>query len=174
MTSSYANDVSIDLSGEWTLSCAEGEHDAHITIPGDVHTALREAKIIPDPYFGRNENDVQWVAERDWVIERRFNIDDVDAHWYLDVDYLDTVAVVFVNDVPVLSADNCFRRYRPDVTSAIVPGENTIRIHFHSSVKAGAERQAAQPFYVPYHPGNSPIPHGNMLRKPQCLSLIHI
>ncbi|UHS61241.1 glycoside hydrolase family 2 protein [Agrobacterium vaccinii] len=168
MTSSYASDVVIDLSGEWTLATDDGEHATTITIPGDVHTALRRAEIIPDPYFGRNENDVQWVAHRDWVIERRFYVDHADADWYLDIDYLDTVAVVFVNDTPVLSADNCFRRYRPDVSNALVQGENVIRIRFHSSIKAGAERQAAQPFYVPYHPGNSPIPHGNMLRKPQC------
>ncbi|WP_416408758.1 beta-mannosidase [Agrobacterium rosae] len=168
MTSSYANDVAIDLSGEWKLSSAEGDHHARINIPGDVHTALHEAKVIPDPYFGRNENDVQWVGHRDWVVERSFQLDDADADWYLDIDYLDTVAVVFINDVPVLSADNCFRRYRPDVAAALRPGENTVRIHFHSSIKAGAERQAVQPFYVPYHPGNSPIPHGNMLRKPQC------
>ena len=168
MASSYASDVAVDLSGEWLLSSVENDHSTTITIPGDVHSALRDAKIIPDPYFGRNENDVQWVARRDWVIERSFHIDDVDAHWYLDVDYLDTVAVIFLNDVPVLSADNCFRRYRPDVSSALLKGENVIRIHFHSSIKAGEERQAAQPFYVPYHPGNSPIANGNMLRKPQC------
>lgn len=168
MTSSYASDVEVDLSGEWVLSSVENDHSTTITIPGDVHSALRDAGIIPDPYFGRNENDVQWVARRDWVIERSFHIDNVDANWYLDVDYLDTVAVIFLNDVPVLSADNCFRRYRPDVSSALLPGENVIRIHFHSSIKAGEERQAAQPFYVPYHPGNSPIANGNMLRKPQC------
>ncbi|WP_296081140.1 glycoside hydrolase family 2 protein [uncultured Agrobacterium sp.] len=168
MASTYANDMVIDLSGQWQLTSAEGDHSTIMTIPGDVHTALRAASVIPDPYFGRNENDVQWVAHRDWIIERRFAVDEVDADWYLDIDNLDTVAVVFVNDIPVLSADNCFRRYRPDVSRALQPGENVIRIHFHSSIKAGADRQAAQPFYVPYHPGNSPIPNGNLLRKPQC------
>lgn len=168
MASTYPNDMVIDLSGQWQLTSAEGDHSTIMTIPGDVHTALRAASVIPDPYFGRNENDVQWVAYRDWIIERRFAVDEVDADWYLDIDNLDTVAVVFVNDIPVLSADNCFRRYRPDVSRALQPGENVIRIHFHSSIKAGADRQAAQPFYVPYHPGNSPIPNGNLLRKPQC------
>jgi beta-mannosidase len=158
----------IDLHGEWRLSSADGEHGAPITLPGDVHSALAEAGLIPDPYFGRNEDLVQWVAERDWVIERSFVVPDADGSWYLDIDYLDTVAVVFVNDVPVLSADNCFRRYRPDVSAALQPGENRIRIVFHSSLAAGAERQARQPFYVPYHKGNSPLAHGNMLRKPQC------
>ncbi|CAD7022885.1 beta-mannosidase [Pseudorhizobium endolithicum] len=158
----------IDLHGTWELASSDGRHRAPMPVPGDAHTALKLAGIIPDPYVGRNEEQVQWVAEREWVIERQFVIDDPDGSWYLDITYLDTVAVVFVNDVPVLSADNCFRRYRPDVSSALQAGENRIRIHFHSSVAAGAERQARQPFYIPYSTGNCPIPNGNMLRKPQC------
>jgi len=158
----------LDISGTWQLAEAGGDHQSAMQVPGDVHTALKEAGIIPDPYVGRNEDQVQWVAEREWVIERQFVIDDPDGNWYLDITYLDTVAVVFINDVPVLSADNCFRRYRPDVSAASQAGENTIRIHFHSSVAAGAERQARQPFYIPYSTGNCPIPNGNMLRKPQC------
>lgn len=158
----------LDLSGTWQLASTDGSHRAAMGVPGDIHTALKLAGIIPDPYVGRNENQVQWVAEREWILERRFPIDDPDGSWYLDISYLDTVAIIFVNDVPVLSADNCFRRYRPDVSSALQAGENTIRIHFHSSIAAGADRQARQPFYIPYSTGNCPIPNGNMLRKPQC------
>lgn len=157
----------INLSGEWNLTSPDSTHATTISIPGDIHTSLKIAGIIPDPYVGRNENDVQWVAHQDWQIERTFVIDDPDGSWYLDITYLDTVAIIFVNDVPVLSADNCFRRYRPDVSSALKPGENTLRILFHSSIKAGAERQARQPFYLPFSK-NCPIPDGNMLRKPQC------
>ncbi len=159
--------TTIPLSGQWNLSSPDSAHATSISIPGDIHTALKTADIIPDPYIGRNENDVQWVAHQDWQIERSFNVDDPDGSWYLDITSLDTVAIVFVNDVPVLSADNCFRRYRPDVSQAIKPGENTIRILFHSSIKAGAERQDRQPFYIPFSK-NCPIPDGNMLRKPQC------
>ncbi|WP_105415971.1 glycoside hydrolase family 2 protein [Neorhizobium sp. T25_27] len=160
--------VDIDLSGPWQLASADGTHRTQMPIPGDVHTALKTTGIIPDPYFGRNENDVQWVANADWTIERRFALDDPTGSWYLDITYLDTVATVFVNGVPVLQADNCFRRYRPDVSKALKAGENTIRILFHSSIAEGAERQARQPFYIPYSTTNSPIPNGNMLRKPQC------
>jgi len=157
----------IPLTGQWRLTSPDSTHAATISIPGDIHTALKTADIIPDPYVGRNENDVQWVAHQDWQIERSFNVDEPDGSWYLDITYLDTVAIVFVNDVPVLSADNCFRRYRPDVSAALKPGENTVRILFHSNIKAGAERQAKQPFYLPFSK-NCPIPDGNMLRKPQC------
>ena len=159
--------TTIPLSGQWNLSSPDSANATSMPIPGDIHTALKTAGIIPDPYIGRNENDVQWVAHQDWQIERSFNVDDPEGSWYLDITYLDTVAIVFVNDIPVLSADNCFRRYRPDVSQAIKPGENIIRILFHSNIKAGAERQARQPFYLPFSK-NCPIPDGNMLRKPQC------
>ncbi|MGO4436145.1 beta-mannosidase [Rhizobium sp. RAF56] len=163
-----SNISTVDLAGEWRLTSPGSDHDLSMPIPGDVHSALHAAELIPEPYFGRNEEVVQWVAERDWVIERRFLLDHAEGDWYLDIDYLDTVATVFVNDVAVLQADNCFRRYRPDVSTALRTGENTIRIMLHSSVTAGAGLQKKQPFYVPYHSGNSPIPNGNMLRKPQC------
>jgi beta-mannosidase len=163
-----SNTSSINLSGSWQLASAEGEVTTSIALPGDVHTALHAAELIPDPYFGRNEEQVQWVAHRDWVLERSFQLDDAEGDWYLDIDYLDTVASVFINGFVVLAADNCFRRYRPDVSSMLKAGENTIRVVLHSSIAAGVERQGRQPFYVPYHPGNSPIANGNMLRKPQC------
>ncbi|WP_137134843.1 glycoside hydrolase family 2 protein [Rhizobium sp. FKY42] len=158
----------IDLSGNWRLSSLDEEAQALMPVPGDVHTALKNAGLIPDPYFGRNELYLCWVAERDWQIEQDFVLDDAAGDWYLDITDLDTVATVEINGEVVLKADNCFRRWRPDVSQALRSGENRIRILFHSSIREGEERQAKQPFFVPYHEGNSPIPNGNMLRKPQC------
>lgn len=162
--------IRLDLAGDWQLSSVDNSHALAMELPGDVHSALLKAGVIDDPYVGRNENDVQWVAHKDWVIERTVTVgaDDIAGYWYLDLEYLDTVASVFVNDKLVLEAENCFRRYRADVSKTLVAGENRIRIVLHSSIAEGARRQAEQPFYVPYHPGNSPIANGNMLRKPQC------
>ncbi len=162
--------IRIDLSGDWLLASADNSHASTIALPGDVHSALQRAGIIADPYHGRNEADVQWVAHKEWVLERTVAIDrgDLEGHWYLDFESIDTIASALVNDRLVLKADNCFRRHRPDVSEALVAGENRIRIVLHSAIAEGARRQAAQPFYVPYHEGNSPISNGNMLRKPQC------
>ncbi|WP_037386250.1 beta-mannosidase [Sinorhizobium americanum] len=162
--------IRIDLSGDWLLASADNSHGLTIALPGDVHSALQRAGIIADPYHGRNEADVQWVAYKDWVLERTVAVDagDLEGHWYLDFDSIDTVASIFVNDRLVLQVDNCFRRHRPDVSQALVAGENRIRLVLHSSIAEGARRQAEQPFYMPYHDGNSPIANGNMLRKPQC------
>lgn len=162
--------TAIDLSGTWTLVSVDAAHTAPMPVPGDVHSALLAAGLIPDPYVGRNERDVQWVAEKDWLIERMFDVtpEMLEGGWYLDIGSIDTVASIYVNDVLVQDTDNCFRRYRPDVTDALKAGENTLKILIHSSIAAGAARQAEQPFFIPWSTGNSPIPNGNMLRKPQC------
>jgi beta-mannosidase len=159
----------VDLSGIWRVA-AEGFPPVDMAVPGDVHSALEKAGVIPDPYYGRNEFKLRHLAEKEWVLTRSFDLGAAadEGRWYLDIDYLDTVASVFLNDVEVLKAQNVFRRYRPDVTEALKAGPNTVRIVIFSSVTEGARRQAEQPFYLPHQEANSPIPNGNLLRKAQC------
>ena len=157
----------IDLSGTWRIKSADGKHVCDYAVPGDVHSSLIKAGVIPDPYIGRNEYDVRWVAEGEWIATREFEWNGA-GQWHLDIDYLDTVAQVSINGKKVLDADNCFRRYTPDVSKALKRGKNKIEIRFLSNVKEAAKRQKTQPYYVPYSTNNCPIPDGNMLRKPQC------
>jgi beta-mannosidase len=159
----------IDLGGVWSLVSEGQPSGLTITIPGDVHSALQGHGVIPDPYFGANEAKVQWVAHQDWTLARTFQLEtgDLDGNWYLDLDYVDTVATVRVNGEMVLEADNFFRRYRPEVSAHLKEGENTIEVILHSPVRAGKEVYDRQPFEVPWSK-NCPIPYGNMLRKPAC------
>src|SRR5262245_47039032 len=94
----------IDLGGVWSLVSEGQPAGLTITSPGDVHSALQGQGIIPDPYFGANEAKVQWVAHQDWRLARTFALapDDLDGRWYLDLDYVDTVATVRVNGEMVL------------------------------------------------------------------------
>ena len=157
----------INLHGQWRIKSADGKHACEYTVPGDVHSSLIAAGIIPDPYIGRNEYDVRWVAEADWIATREFEWDG-EGQWNLDIDYLDTVAEVKINGKSVLKADNCFMRYGPDVTKTLKRGKNKIEIHFFSNVNEAAKRQKAHPYFVPYAAQNCPIPDTNFLRKPSC------
>ena len=155
-----------DLSGAWTLRDSDGAHEVPMALPGDAISALHAAGVLPDPYWGRNEHDCRWVAERDWVLSKTVTL--VNTNLALVLDQLDTVATVRINGVVVLEANNAFRRYRHDVSAMLKTGENRIEITFPSAIRVAAERQAAQPFPVPYQRDNCPIPNPNMLRKPQC------
>jgi beta-mannosidase len=159
----------IDLQGLWKLRCIARGIEVDYPVPGDVHSALIAAGQIPDPYKSTNEFACRWVADEEWVASRTFHVEDVgDGKWDIDIDYLDTVADVLVNGKHVLSAENCFQRHKVSVAKVLHKGENVVEVHLHSNTKAANAKQAAQPFYVPYHAGNCPIPNGNMLRKPQC------
>lgn len=155
----------LDLAGTWTLSDASGEFSWPMRVPGDGITALFEAGLIPDPYRGRNEYGLRWIAERDWTITRRFPLDRTDV--MLVLEGIDTVAEVRVNGTLVREMANAFRSVRRPLQEAR-QGDNEIAITFRSGPREAARLAAAQPFPVPYIAQNNPIPHGNMLRKPAC------
>ena len=81
-----------DLAGVWTLRDAKGTHEVPFALPGDGISALHAARRIPDPYWGRNEYDLRWIAEVDWIASRRF--DHAGGACDLVIDGLDTVAEV--------------------------------------------------------------------------------
>ncbi|MEL6426165.1 MAG: glycoside hydrolase family 2 protein, partial [Pseudomonadota bacterium] len=161
-----SRDWTLDLSGGWDLRDDRGDHALEISFPDDIISALHRAERIPDPYWGRNEYGLRWIAERDWIARRSFDLPTGDVR--LRLSGLDTVAEVRVNGSVVLEAANAFRRFDVDLSGVAQPGSNMIEIRFASNVAEAARKQEAQPFFVPYHAENCPIPNGNMLRKPQC------
>jgi beta-mannosidase len=156
----------LDLSGTWTLTDGSGEFTCPMRIPGDGITALQEAGLIPDPYWGRNEYGLRWIAERDWTIRRIFTLEDDRAE--MELAGLDTVVEVRVNGEEVFAAANAFRSWRASLADVAREGENEVAITFRSAVQEAARLAAQQPFPVPYIAQNNPIPHGNMLRKVAC------
>lgn len=152
----------MNLAGEWRLQGAG--HDVACVLPGDGISALVAAGVLPDPYHGMNEAACRWACAAEWVLSRSF------AHpggaAVLRLDEVDGIAEVRLNGVPVLECANSFRRWRVPVTLAA--GDNAIAITFRPVLDEAARRQAAQPFFVPWHQGNCPLPNGNMLRKQQC------
>ena len=49
----------LNLTGKWQLSQSGTKEQIPANIPGDNHSALLAAGKIPDPYFRKNEIDVQ-------------------------------------------------------------------------------------------------------------------
>jgi beta-mannosidase len=155
----------LDLAGHWTLSDESGDYSVDLTLPGDGISALRAAGAIADPYWGRNEDDLRWICQRDWLARREFEV--ADTNKVLVISMLDTVAEIAVNGQLVHASDSMFRSYRIDLSQVLRKGVNEIEISFRSSAQEAARRAEAQRYVVPYSK-NCPIPHGNLLRKPAC------
>ena len=129
--------TTLDLGGRWTLRQQGGGEAIPAAVPGVVpgvvHTDLLAAGKIPDPFYGKNEDDLQWIGEATWTYSRDF---DVPADWLkrgqvlLRFRGLDTVAAIDLNGQRVAETDNMFRAYEFDVKALLKEGTNAIRVTF--------------------------------------------
>ncbi|WBU59833.1 beta-mannosidase [Paracoccus albus] len=159
----------IDLSRSWELSQIGGNARAAIDFPGDVHSALLNAKVIADLYWRDRETSLDWVHESEWLAERTFTLpDDAKARYVLTLSGVDCHAVVSINGKPVGETENRFLRYDLDITEALVAGQNHLSVHFLSNSTIAEAKSAASPFPIPHIFWNNRLPHYNFLRKPQC------
>ena len=172
----------ISLSGIWRLAPRDSHEIAPYTrfflehpsvpcpLPGDVHTALIAQEIIPDPYYGTNENNILWVGRNDWIMERQFQLNEEALqakHAILTFTMADTVITVNINGKKAGMMDNQFRRYRFDVRSLLHEGQNTISLSFKSSEKEALERASRLKYPIPFSEYPNGSPHRNLIRKAQ-------
>jgi beta-mannosidase len=175
----------IDLNGEWRLSPADKhavapycpyflEHESvPCNLPGDIHSALLENDLIPDPYYGTNELDIQWVGKHGWTLARRFSArEDQIAHGpaILTLTMVDTIVTVLVNGKQVGSCDNQFRRFRFDISPFLDTGENSIELRFASAENRAIEEAEKLPYPIPCSVYPVYAKHRNLVRKTQCHS----
>ncbi|HUO03013.1 MAG TPA: hypothetical protein VMU31_09555, partial [Rhizomicrobium sp.] len=141
-----------EVSGPWQFREAGLGEWLAATVPGTVHTDLLANGKIPDPFYRTNERDLQWIDKKDWEYRTTLTLDAAAlAHTHLELcfDGLDTCADVFLNDMPVLTADNMFRRWTADIKPHARTGANALRVLFHSPVKEGLKRLRAAGYPLP-------------------------
>lgn len=112
--------------------------------PTNVHLDLIANKIIPDPFIGKNENDVQWIGEAKWLYRTTFSSSNVSiagrrgGKAVLAFDGLDTYATVVLNGYEILKTESMFIPERVDVTAHLkTEGENELEILFESAYLKG-------------------------------------
>jgi beta-mannosidase len=103
-------------------------------VPGTAHGALLAAGRIPDPFFGRNEAEVAWVAERRWAWRLRFDAGELAEHEEFVFDGLDTYCTVWLNGERLLQTDNMFVPHRVDVRERLRPGGNELLLCFEPAL----------------------------------------
>jgi len=161
----------LDLAGVWSVRQVGGDKPAiPMTVPGDVHSALLDAKLIPDPYFGRNELEVQWVGRTNWVVERTFEVPEAllaKRSVCLRLEHVDTFCDISINGRKVGETGNRFRRYEFEVKPFLKRGQNTITALFRSAELISEEKARSLPFPLPIV-DNGLVKHINLIRKPAC------
>ena len=127
----------ISLNSNWKFREVNKTEWLAATVPGCVHTDLLANEKIEDPYFRDNEKNQQWIGKTDWEYETVFQVSPkMLKRQNLEIVFegLDTYANVFLNDKPILDADNMFRMWRVDVKNYVKQGENILKIRFRSPI----------------------------------------
>lgn len=161
------------LEGKWTLSNSKRRISVPAAIPGDTHSALLASQQIRDPYWAKNELAVQWIGKEDWTFEREFQVPPSflkETSVFLNVEGLDTIAVLWINGKRVSRTNNMFLRYRFEVKSLLKAGKNRIRIEIRSAEKEALKEAAKLPYPIPHNQFPVQSQHRNLIRKAQCHS----
>ncbi len=125
----YAVDAPVE---DWLLAEA----------PLTAHTNLLANQLIPDPFRGINEREVQWVNESEWWYRKEVELSsDMVNRDVVELVFagLDTYATVWVNDVKVGEASNMFTPWRFNIKKEAKEGKNVIAIRFKPTYKVASE-----------------------------------
>jgi len=106
-------------------------------VPGSVQRDLIRHGVLPDPYFGTNENVVQWPEKEDWDFKKSFMLSEEQLNHddaLLFFEGLDTHADVFLNGSRILQSQNMFVGHKISVKNLLRKGENNLYIRFFSPI----------------------------------------
>jgi len=113
------------------------------SVPTEIFIDLLAHDLIPDPFHKRNELDVQWVGEENWIYATSFSspaaADSHGSTTEIVFEGLDTYASAMLNGKEILKSENMFTPYRVDVTKHLKKdgGENKLSILFESAFLKG-------------------------------------
>lgn len=128
-------------------------------VPGTVHQDLLNHNRIPNPFYGMNEEAVQWVENEDWMYRTSFVVNEQqlsrDAA-VLELDGLDTYADVFLNGALILRSDNMFVGHKIEVKPVLRKGVNQLLVRFRSPVKEVLPQLQTNGFDYPASNDHSP------------------
>lgn len=127
----------IPLDKNWEFSEARQEKWQEAVVPGTVHQDLLRLNQLPDPFYGTNEQKIQWVEDKDWEYRTSFTLTPEQVKYagaVMSFEGLDTYADVYLNGSLILSADNMFVGYEVPVREVLKAGENRLHIYFYSPV----------------------------------------
>ncbi len=139
----------ISLNENWTFHQSGKEKVFDAKIPGVVHLDLIRHQQIPNPFYGTNEEKVQWIEQEDWVYEMSFDLEDLNSTKRYDLVFegLDTYAEVNLNGQEILQADNMFRQWRVNVGSLLKKKDNQLVILFKSPLKVNQDKFGGPPYH---------------------------
>ncbi|TXT65972.1 MAG: Beta-galactosidase [Promethearchaeota archaeon] len=123
---------------EWVLKNKEGTINLAVHPPETVFEALIGNKIIENPFYGLNEQQMKWVYQSEWIYEVKFNVPQ-DFLNFSDIiikfEGLDTIADIYINATHLDIVNNMFKSYEFNLKQFLKRERNLLQIVFYSPIK---------------------------------------
>lgn len=126
-------------------------------VPGYIHTDLIDNKLIPNPFYGCNEDSVQWVSDSCWVYRLLFDGTNIDPNQHPELVFegVTGYAEFYLNGEPLLNqegqnyTDNSYRTWRFLLPANVKDKDNELIVKFLPSSKIIKERSRQLPYILP-------------------------
>ncbi|MEL0338150.1 MAG: sugar-binding domain-containing protein [bacterium] len=146
------NKLEISITKNWIFRKALDQKWYKAQVPGCIHTDLLNNKIIPDPFYGTNEEDLHWISDENW--EYRTTIDINNEILRKNVQLLkfyglDTYAKVYVNGKLLIESNNMFHPWEVSVKNIFQLGKNEILVSFESPVQKILPKMSKMDYELP-------------------------
>lgn len=142
----------ISLNKGWEFSQVSKGEWMPATVPGTVHQDLMDNGKLVNPFFGMNEEKVQWVEKEDWQYKTSFTLTKEQVERQaavLNFEGLDTYADIYLNGSLLERTDNMFVGYELPVKGVLREGENRLQVYFHSPIKQAMPQWETDGFDYP-------------------------
>ena len=142
----------IKLHQGWEFSQVGKGEWMPATVPGTVHQDLIDNDKLINPFYGMNEEKVQWVEKEDWQYRTTFVLSKEQLNHQaavLNFEGLDTYADIYLNGSLLERTDNMFVGYELPVQDVLREGENRLQVYFHSPIKQALPQWETDGFEYP-------------------------
>ena len=150
----------ISLHKGWEFSQVGKGEWLPATVPGTVHQDLIDNDKLVNPFYGLNEEKVQWVEKEDWQYRTTFTVTKEQLARQaavLKFEGLDTYADIYLNGSLLERTDNMFVGYELPVKEVLREGENRLQVYFHSPIKQAMPQWETDGFDYPADNDHSKI-----------------
>lgn len=128
------HEASQSLNSGWNLKTDTLSIDLQVDIPSVVQADLYENGLIPHPYLGKVEQDLQWIPQHIWDYSLTFDVDyNIFEKDNIELIFngLDTYADVWLNGEKIFHSDNMFVKYQKDVKNLLKKHDNELKVRFY-------------------------------------------
>ena len=149
MSAVFSN-AQIEISKNWEFRQVGTKAWRSAEVPGVVHLDLLKHGLIPDPFWGTNEKEVQWIENENWEYKTTFLTPSFSKkkNYKLVFEGLDTYATVFLNGKKILECENMFIRYEVNVKGILKKKRNKLKIVFRSPIKEHQKKMDGLPYHL--------------------------